>query len=569
MKSFFQTPFAAVFQYEVILNSKRIAPYALIVVFAGNAVLWWGWSAAASLGWATNGDFNIVRNLQGFSFILGLPIFNALIMGDPVIRDFDTRVDSLIFSKPIGRASYLFGKFSANFFVLVCCMAAFMLTSMALQFFPTTRLVVLPARVYPYFKHFFLIVVISHMFLAVIYFGLATLKRNAKLAYAAAVAFYPLYFGYQLLLKNLPPAWRVILDPMMLSSFQIPRDRWVEASWINQIVITYSSAMIANRALMVVIVAICLTILYFRFALSEPERTDENFQLLNLSNAPAEKAHADLETASSSEPFKRIGARRSISVPDVGLANKGVGANLRKLVAATAVELALLRHERSLMVLVPLSIFISFLALPWSTGASGAARSAVFAGNTASGLLLFLLGSIVFYIGETIHRDREARVEPVLWTTPTHNSVFLLSKFVAVLLISVLLMIFGGVTAMLTQLLRGQTPFDLSAYLMVYTVILIPSLVFVAAASLALNVLLRDKYLAYAISIAMGAALFYLYSQGFNHWFYNPLLYGLWTPQDLASGDRLLYLTWIRIYWFAIAVVCLMVAHVLFERRSN
>src|SRR5215204_3591895 len=153
------TSFAAVFQNEVIINLKRVAPYALMLLFAAHAVLWWRWSAAATYGWATNSDYNIVRNLYGFSFVLGLPLFNALIMGDAVIRDFNFGIDPLIFSKPISRAEYLLGKFCGNFFILVCCQSVFMLTTLALQWFPNPRLVVLPVRVFPYFKHFFLIVV--------------------------------------------------------------------------------------------------------------------------------------------------------------------------------------------------------------------------------------------------------------------------------------------------------------------------------------------------------------------------------------------------------------------------
>src|SRR6267142_3175039 len=134
------TPFAAVFHAEVLFNTKRVAPYALIIVFVTNAVFWWGQGPAVQFGWATNSDFYIARNLLAFSFLLGLPIFNAVIMGDPVIRDFRDGVDPLIFSKPVSRAQYLFGKFFGNFFVLVCCMSAFMLTMLVLQWFPWSRL---------------------------------------------------------------------------------------------------------------------------------------------------------------------------------------------------------------------------------------------------------------------------------------------------------------------------------------------------------------------------------------------------------------------------------------------
>jgi hypothetical protein len=64
---------------------------------------------------------------------------------------------------------------------------------------------------------------------------------------------------------------------------------------------------------------------------------------------------------------------------------------------------------------------------------------------------------------------------------------------------------------------------------------LVPSRAFMAAACIALNVLLRDKYLAYAIIIATSSGLFYLYTQGYNHWLYNPVLYRLWRESDLVS----------------------------------
>ncbi|HEU4835525.1 MAG TPA: ABC transporter permease, partial [Pyrinomonadaceae bacterium] len=183
MKNPFHTPFAAVFSNEVLLNTKRVAPYVLMVIFASNAVLWWGWGPAVGKGWATNSDFYIQRNMGGFSFILGLPIFTAIIMGDIVVRDFRLGIDSLIFSKPVSRASYLLGKFLGSFFVLVCCQSVFAITLFVLQWVPFSGMVVLPVWVVPYFKHFFIIVVISHLALAAIYFTAGTLSRNAKVVY--------------------------------------------------------------------------------------------------------------------------------------------------------------------------------------------------------------------------------------------------------------------------------------------------------------------------------------------------------------------------------------------------
>src|SRR4030095_1675076 len=228
--------------------------------------LWWFRGPAVMLGWATNSDWYIARGLLAFSFLLGLPIFNAVIMGDPVIRDFRTEVDSLIFSKPVTRAQYLFGKFFGNFFVLVCCQDVFPLTQVVLQAFPTSPMIVLPIRVFPYFKHFFFFLVITPFALAAFYFIVGTLTRNSKIVYAFAVGFYPLYITYGLLLiRPLPLPWRLILDPMLLGASLLGNGFLHSAEFLNQYVVRYTADMIAKRVAMILVADLCLAILYVRF----------------------------------------------------------------------------------------------------------------------------------------------------------------------------------------------------------------------------------------------------------------------------------------------------------------
>ena len=215
MRNPFQTPFAAVFWNEVLINTKRVAPYALMILFSANCILWWGWGPAVQRGWATNSDFYIARNIGGFSAILGLPIFTAIMMGDVVVRDFRLGVHPLIFSTPVGRGSYLLGKFFGNFFVLVCCQSAFVITFCLLQWVPFPRMVKLPVQFIPYFKHFFFILVISHLFVAAFYFAAGTITRNAKIVYGLAACFYPTYIAISLLFKGAPAGLQLLIEPMV------------------------------------------------------------------------------------------------------------------------------------------------------------------------------------------------------------------------------------------------------------------------------------------------------------------------------------------------------------------
>lgn len=580
MRGLLETPFAAVVQTELLINSKRVAPYALFVLFAANAVLWMTMGAASHYGWAVNSDFYIVRNFQGFSFITGLPIFTAVIMGDCVVRDFRLGVDPLIFSKPVGRGAYLLGKFCGNFLVLVCCLLAFALTQMVLQVFPTPQMVVLPIRVLPYFKHFFFLVVISQLAMAAFYFTVGTLTRNAKVVYGLAVAYYPLYIAYQvLLLEELPPRWRSALDPYLVNwGDQLVRGRWENAAWLDQLTFTYTAEILANRAMLFLFSGICLAILYARFRITDRSDAPDSsaLQTLNLASSPGE-FYYDVEgvqpnggNQSTDSSFREQLLPLSVAPPHVDRGGAGARTTFSQLLATVGIEFRLQRAEKSLVVLVPLAMLLSFLALPFTVAVSEASYSASYAGITAKSIMLFLLGVIVFYTGEAMHRERELRVEPVLWSVPAPNNVLLLPKFLVTMVLALFLILLVGLVAIVTQVIRGHTPVEISTYLIIYLTILLPSVAFITACSIAMNVFLREKYLTYAVSIAIISGLFYLYNLGYNHWLYNPVLYQLWTESDLAgpSGvqSRILLL---RVYCLALSAACLALAHLGFKRKVS
>jgi ABC-type transport system involved in multi-copper enzyme maturation permease subunit len=538
-----------------------------MALFAANCVLWWGWGPAVERGWATNSDFYIRRNMGGFSFILGLPIFTAIIMGDVVVRDFRLGVDPLLFSKPLSRASYLLGKFFGNFFVLVCCQSAYAITFFLLQWVPFSRMVVLPVRVVPYVKHFFILVVISHLCLAAIYFAAGTLTRNAKVVYGLAACFYPAYIAYQLLvLQNLPHVFNILFDPL---GFNVGKDGLLTNPWrlsadfLNTVVITYSLDQYANRAANIVITALLLLFVYLRFRIHPAETTSDHFTKLTLSDSPARIAYSAPLYEQFDVPRDASPARDRATLPAV-TSTKGSAATLFKLIAAIGIEFRLLRAERGLIVLVPLAIFLSFLSVPFSRIPVEISYSVTSATNTANALLMFLACVIVFYTGEVMHRDREVKIEPVVWTAPAPNSVLLLSKWLVMTLVSLSLVVVGSLTTIATQLLRGHTPVDLSAYLTIDGVMVVPGVIFMTAFVIALNVLLRNKYLTYVVAVGAGASLFYLYNVGYNHWLYNPLLYKVWHYSNLTTGTTLA----LRLYCLALAAACLALAHLVFERKS-
>lgn len=563
--------FRAIFRAEVLLNLKRVAPYLLIVLFSANAILWWGWGPAVERGWAVNSDFYIVRLFCGFSFMT-LPLFIALLMGDPVIRDFRVGVDPLIFSKPVGRAEYLLGKFFANFFVLVCCQASFAVTLLLLQAFNPSGMIVLSPRLLPYVLHFFFFVAVSSLAMGAVYFTIGTLTRNVKIVYALGVSFYFFYIAWQLMIKSLPVGLRVTLDPLLFNvGVELYKGYTVDA--LNHLAISYDRYMIANRLLMLAVSLLCLSILYFRFSTTDAAKiTAERYQLPLLNLTPqSDRLYNDTVSSvveQSSQAVETV-AKKKTAIPSVNLVTQGFRANLEQFIAALKIEFHLLCVERSLIVTVPLILFLCGLELGVYQIVHTTSYSAAYAGRTAETLLLFLFGISVFYSGESMHRDREAKIEEVLWSVPTPNFVLLLSKFAITFLLSLSIIALVGLTAIGIQIYKGHTPLETQKYLLTYAVILVPNAVFMIASCVALNVFLRDKYLTYAICFAIGGGLYYMVGQGYNNPLYNPVLYGLWTPSDFENGG--VYLSTIlihRLYCFALSILLLSLALFFFERKT-
>jgi hypothetical protein len=138
---------------------------------------------------------------------------------------------------------------------------------------------------------------------------------------------------------------------------------------------------------------------------------------------------------------------------------------------------------------------------------------------------------------------------------------------------STLVLLFGLITsvwvaAVAIQLIRHHTPIDFVAYFKVYGLILFPSAFILTAISVMGNVVLRNKYVFYVGGIGTAAGLFYLYTNGYTHWLYNPVMYRMWSYADLTQGATLQAIIWQRGFWLAAAVAALVLAHLFFERKS-
>jgi len=168
-------------------------------------------------------------------------------------------------------------------------------------------------RVAPYFRHFFIIVVISHLSLAAIYFAAGTLTRNAKVVYGLAACYYPVYITLLLLvLMKLPRIFRILFDPMGAGKAGpvITVNPWNQsADVLNKYVVSYSLEQYANRASMIILSSLLFLIVYSRFRIDPMEQKSEPFTKLTLSEAPERIAYSAPSYGSFELPIEAAPAR--------------------------------------------------------------------------------------------------------------------------------------------------------------------------------------------------------------------------------------------------------------------
>lgn len=440
------TAVVAIIRAEMLYNAKRVAPYALAVLFSLNAVLWWHSGPAVKYGWATNSDFYIARCLTGFVF-LTTPFFTAMMMGDAVLRDVRLEVDPLLLSAPIRRTEYLLGKFLGNFLTLALCFACFALLLFLLQAVQVEGMILLPWRALPYLQHFFTIVVLTHLLIAAYCFAIGTLTRNVKFVYGAVMAGYVFFgfFGY--FISRYAPGWAA-WTALTGSTSKI--GDWPKGEIVNQYVIVYDVDFLVNRLGVVAFAVLLFLLLVWRFSKTSANKqaAANNSQMFSLT-PPTERLSQ--ETAFAAEiavPFAQAASRQPKTIPFAVISERGLRARWRQLIASVQVEFRLLRHERSLIVFAPLMVFFASLEL----GATG--NSISYAVNSAQALLLLLALSLFFYGGEAIHREQELRAEAVLWSAPQPNWILLLAKFAALLTLAFGLILLVLFVALALQLQR-------------------------------------------------------------------------------------------------------------------
>lgn len=526
-----------------------------------------GFGAAATDAIQVGGAIgNVYRNapIVVIQFLTIFTLLGLLICGifvsSALLRDFDAGTSDLLFANPIKKNDFLIGRFCA---ALVACLVVYLVIAGAIfiaQFMPWIEPVRLGAvRLMPYVFGFGVMVIPNVVFTSALLALLAVTTRSVLWVYVGILGFLLLYVIGTGLISNLDNVWLVTLaDPFGMRALSRTVRYW-SAEERNQLIPALSGYLLANRALWTVL---SLIIAGLSFKLFKTERAGtargwfkakRNPNLVVAADAKAKPTEVSAASAAFAQP--NFGSRVAWQQCFAQLKFDALG------IFKSAPFIVMLLF--GLLNFVPTAWFAQTL---YDTSTYPVTSRMLQALNNAYSWLLLIIA--MFYAGELVWKERQAKLSDVIDAMPTPNWTPLLAKLGALLLVVACFQIFGALSGMLIQAAKGYFHLEPLLYLKGIAIGAI-YFVLIAGLALALQVYANNKFIGYAAMILVLILQLVAGSLDFTHNLYQ---YGA-SPEAAYSdmngyGHFLTAKLYFAGYW-ALVLTCLLLLASAFWLRGT
>lgn len=557
--------FKQIFIFELKLWFKKPATYIFFLVFFGLSMLLT--AALAGLLGGTSPDSNTIINsanaISGILNGLNTDIIGAVILitiiAPAVYKDFQYNMHPLLFTKPISKFGYLFGRFFASFLVALFVITGTVLGHMVTCAFPGIEADKLgPFSLMNYLQPFLLYVIPNTLLVGAIFFSLVTFSRNMIAGYVGCIAL--------ILIKGIASSFLADIDNQTLASMLEPFGEqalnkitkyWSPAEQ-NTLPLPFEGVLLYNRLLWLGI-GVGITILTFlRFKFSQFNEPVSFFrrkrkEMLSIASAPVNSL-AD--------------------VPKV-IQNFSTKFSFYQTFFLAKFEFNKIVKSVFFLIIIALSI-LSFVAvssqlgLIYGTSTFPVTYQILQVGGGIFQFFMIIL--IVFYAGIVVWRERDAKVDELIGVSPLASWVSFASKLIALIAVQVILLFVIMFTGIAIQMYDGYYNVEIVQYLKELFGFKLIGLSLICALVMAVQVIINNKYVGYFVAVLILILM--------------PIAFRLleWNNQLLlfnSSGPRLLYSDMngyghgiypfliFKIYWISFAIILVLLSNLLWVRGKE
>jgi ABC-type transport system involved in multi-copper enzyme maturation permease subunit len=553
--------FREIFRFELVYQAHRVRTWLCFAVLFVVAFL----LTKNSIDDARNGSAlanspSVIALVTVICNVLWVLMASA-VAGDAAARDAQTRMHPLIYTTPISKAGYLGGRF----------LAALVLNALILLMVPAGMLLALslpgvepeilgPFRLAAFASAYFLIALPTAFAATAIQFSLAALTRRSVTSYLGSVFLCVVSFaaGAVANLLRLPTLGKLI-DPIHLFSNGLISKAWTPIEK-NTRLIGLELPMLANDFLWVSIALGVFVFTHVRFRFAEHSAAGRG----------RSARHDDLTASVGKTPVSVPAAQRTF----------GLMSQIQQTFAIAWTSFGTIAKSRAgLVLLAPIAILAGLLTPVFMdlAGVRLPPRTALVLTILTSRLadtprfpwvLIPLL--IVFYAGELIWRERDARLSEIADTTPVPDWVFFLGKFLGLSLVLATWMALLTTAGLLGQIRMGYFGFEIGLYLRIlFGIQLIDYLLF-ALLVFVVHAVVSQKQIGYLVALLAYGFIAFASRLGIEH---KLLVYASdpgWTYSDMRGfGASLGPWLWFKLYWAAWALLLAVAARLLWVRGTE
>lgn len=547
--------FASLYRFELGFHLRRPLFY-LVTFFFGlicfGAITTDGVQVGGAIGNVNrNAPFVIVQMLAVFTAFA--PFVVTAFVASAALRDFEMGTHPLFFSKPIRKFDYLVARFlgalTVGVMVYLGPVLAILIGSKMPWLDPER---IGPTLLEPYLAGFLFFVVPNLIFIGAVFFTLASLSRSWLYTYLGVVLFFVGFFLAGTLTQDLESqTLAAMLDPFGFAALGELTRYWTIIER-NSLTPALEGVLLWNRLLWMAVGLAALAVGYFAFSYS---------RAVTLSLRRKKKLDDVVETVRPS----------AASLPAMKPTFDGA-ASWRQLVQSIRLE------TRAVLLSIPFLVILSFGLFNLLAGAGVLQSMFGTQVHPVTHLMWlriqqsfsFLLVIIItFYAGELVWRERSQKVKDVFDATPASNSVFLVSKTVALLLVVIAFLGTGMLASMGYQLYRGYTNFEFDVYAKGLLVNGYPFLL-IAVLAIFLQVLSNHKFVGFMLMIVFMLSGIILNAFDLNHNLYNYAGSPGAPYSDMNGyGHFVTGQLWFNLYWTLAALVLTGLAALLWVRGNE
>ncbi|MEO9805991.1 MAG: M1 family aminopeptidase [Reichenbachiella sp.] len=482
-------------------------------------------------------------------------ILTSMIMGVPVLRDFQYQMESLLFVNPIKKRDYLLGRFLGSFVVLVFIYTGLLFGMVLGDFMPWhEENSLLPLSFWHYLQPFLYLILPTLFFGGAIFFVSGALSRKLIVVYTQGFFFLMVYLmAISLAIGADDLFLTALLEPFTFQSVRISTKLWTVLERGVQLV-PFEGVLLYNRLMWTGIGLVALVIGYYGF----------NFNVVRDKSSKLKKKAFQDENVSTHVNSKN----------PVIKVQTGFKADLVQLIHYSIFNFKSIVKEVPFWTIVLCGMGIVLLNsfnLGTTFGVNSYPTTYILVGELMELTILFFLSIIIFYSGELIWKERDTRINGIHDALPVSDFINLGGKFVGLILICFVLMLMLIVAGMLFQTVNGYYHYQLDVYFTGFFIEIFPFLFLLTIVCFFFQSLVNHKFLGHLlVLIFVFATAVPLRVFGLDHGLYTFGGSSLGVYSDMNGyGHFFEPFLWLKGYWIAFSMILFVIAVVFLARGAE